>query len=420
MMTKCALQTALAAAAFAAAPAVAQVNFTLYQAGTSDFFTASPAGFTWGSLTDHVTDTASGLVINADTAAQGGGGVGRNASANLDAAVYEIQLTVEALPGNTAASVNVALNDSDAGGSEEYIYSLALPAVGAGPTTITAPASVYSELRPGGTPGDGIQNFGLAQWQIQSAGEAVLNVRVSRVELVQVGEVEEILLADYGAGYSLTFDGGSLALASFPDAYTFTDDAIRIVQPNTDFGNVGTNIALDLPAGQEWELLVSARALPENTAEFFNVVLVDNDGDDSDEGLGDEEWFYAVGFGGLNTETFTEVRIALDDTIFRQQGYNSFFDGDEVPNYGLRQLQIQTGNNTLAVEVDRIAFVRVQDEPSCPADFDGNETVNVNDLLGFLGAFRNQDASADFDGNSAINVNDLLGFLGAFRNGCPE
>src|SRR5690606_25917387 len=38
-------------------------------------------------------------------------------------------------------------------------------------------------------------------------------------------------------------------------------------------------------------------------------------------------------------------------------------------------------------------------EPPVPADFDGNGVVNVNDLLGFLGAFRNQDATADFDGN---------------------
>ncbi len=59
-------------------------------------------------------------------------------------------------------------------------------------------------------------------------------------------------------------------------------------------------------------------------------------------------------------------------------------------------------------------------EDDCPADFDGNGTVNVNDLLGFLGAFRTQDASSDFDGNGTVNVNDLLGFLGAFRNGCPN
>ncbi len=51
------------------------------------------------------------------------------------------------------------------------------------------------------------------------------------------------------------------------------------------------------------------------------------------------------------------------------------------------------------------------------ADFDGNGSVDVNDLLGFLGAFRVGGAGADFDGSGSVDVNDLLGFLGAFRAG---
>ncbi len=54
----------------------------------------------------------------------------------------------------------------------------------------------------------------------------------------------------------------------------------------------------------------------------------------------------------------------------------------------------------------------------CQADFDGDGAADVNDLLGFLGAFRGQSAGADFDGDGAVDVNDLLGFLGAFRRGC--
>lgn len=54
----------------------------------------------------------------------------------------------------------------------------------------------------------------------------------------------------------------------------------------------------------------------------------------------------------------------------------------------------------------------------CPADFDDDGSADVNDLLGYLGAFRTQDAAADFDGSGAVDVNDLLGFLGAFRRGC--
>src|SRR5690606_35496485 len=37
-------------------------------------------------------------------------------------------------------------------------------------------------------------------------------------------------------------------------------------------------------------------------------------------------------------------------------------------------------------------------EPGCIADFDGSGGVDVNDLLGFLGAFRQQDPAADISG----------------------
>ncbi len=53
---------------------------------------------------------------------------------------------------------------------------------------------------------------------------------------------------------------------------------------------------------------------------------------------------------------------------------------------------------------------------ACAADWDGSGAADVNDLLAFLGAFRN--GEADFDGSGGVDVNDLLGFLGAFRQGC--
>ncbi len=55
----------------------------------------------------------------------------------------------------------------------------------------------------------------------------------------------------------------------------------------------------------------------------------------------------------------------------------------------------------------------------CEADWDRSGDVTVDDLLGFLGAFRGEHACADLDGDGQIGVNDLLGFLGAFRQGCP-
>ncbi len=52
----------------------------------------------------------------------------------------------------------------------------------------------------------------------------------------------------------------------------------------------------------------------------------------------------------------------------------------------------------------------------CKADWDRTGSVTVNDLLAFLGAFRNGDA--DYDESGSTTINDLLAFLGAFRTGC--
>ena len=72
--------------------------------------------------------------------------------------------------------------------------------------------------------------------------------------------------------------------------------------------------------------------------------------------------------------------------------------------------------DVLFEELDALAVP--PDEAGCAADMDGDGQATVNDLLAFLGAFRNQGEGSDFDGNGSVDVNDLLGFLGAFRAGC--
>ena len=49
-------------------------------------------------------------------------------------------------------------------------------------------------------------------------------------------------------------------------------------------------------------------------------------------------------------------------------------------------------------------------EPSCPADIDGNQTVNVADLLGLLSNWGPCDGqcAGNLDGNTVVDVNDLL------------
>jgi len=56
--------------------------------------------------------------------------------------------------------------------------------------------------------------------------------------------------------------------------------------------------------------------------------------------------------------------------------------------------------------------------PSCPADFNGDGTVNTLDVLAFLNAWAAGDSSADFDDNGAIDTRDVLAFLNAWTAGC--
>lgn len=54
----------------------------------------------------------------------------------------------------------------------------------------------------------------------------------------------------------------------------------------------------------------------------------------------------------------------------------------------------------------------------CPADFDRDGTLGLNDLVGFVGAFLDQDSRSDFDGNGSIDLLDLIMFSIAFSQGC--
>lgn len=54
----------------------------------------------------------------------------------------------------------------------------------------------------------------------------------------------------------------------------------------------------------------------------------------------------------------------------------------------------------------------------CPADFDRDGMLGLNDLVGFVSAFLDQDPRSDFDGNGSIDLLDLIMFSIAFSQGC--
>lgn len=56
---------------------------------------------------------------------------------------------------------------------------------------------------------------------------------------------------------------------------------------------------------------------------------------------------------------------------------------------------------------------------SCPADFNGDGTLNFFDVSAFLTAFNSMDPSADISGDGMFNFFDVSQFLSAFNAGCP-
>lgn len=54
----------------------------------------------------------------------------------------------------------------------------------------------------------------------------------------------------------------------------------------------------------------------------------------------------------------------------------------------------------------------------CPADFNGDGTLNTLDFLQFLNAWTAQQSAADFNGDGVVNTLDVLAYLNAFNAGC--
>lgn len=54
----------------------------------------------------------------------------------------------------------------------------------------------------------------------------------------------------------------------------------------------------------------------------------------------------------------------------------------------------------------------------CPADYNCNGVINIEDLLTFMGAFGTSNPVIDLTGDDLVNVSDLLIFIAAFGNPC--
>lgn len=62
--------------------------------------------------------------------------------------------------------------------------------------------------------------------------------------------------------------------------------------------------------------------------------------------------------------------------------------------------------------------LRAEVVAACPADWDGDGTLNTRDVLAFLNDWTARDPRADVNGDGVINTLDVLEFLGGWATGC--
>ncbi|MEM7682772.1 MAG: dockerin type I domain-containing protein [Planctomycetota bacterium] len=352
-------------------------------------------------------DTTGGVLslnISTDFDAANGlfGGAGSDivSMPNFDAATVQLEVALTVQPGNVADNLRIVLADSDGPGSgEEFQFFFDLSGVTPGvPTTLTqdllSPGPVFSQPGFGLFPGDGVQNYGLTQIQIQSAfGETnPLIVDVASVKIVDPLDPTLIALTpatQAAAVNNFTFGSFSETGAVDTSNDTFVIDAEVAAGgdfPGTSFGGIGytldTPFDFDTPNA---ELVIDAKLLADNEATAFRILLGDSDGDDSGPGLGSDDFLFDVDTSLLNGVDFTEIVIPLgsgsESAIEQTFGFTN--PGDGLQDFGLVSFQIQAISDSTVDRLNvEVASVSIRPLTATAVDGDANGDGNV-DLLDF-------------------------------------
>jgi hypothetical protein len=120
----------------------------------------------------------------------------------------------------------------------------------------------------------------------------------------------------------------------------------------------------------------------------------------------------------------------FDDDAFIGRGTNTLaafeaFDLDITDAgvvYFIANLRNAAGQdlNSSPAFVSSQSFMRISvAPPPCPADFNGQNGVTVQDIFDFLSAWFAGLPTADFNGQNGVTVQDIFDFLSAWFAGCP-
>lgn len=386
-----------------------------------------------GALTE--TDNSVQITVSAF------GGSGRNMPGAMtipDPIRYQARITARLLPGNGAPSFQLVLADRDGDdsgpglGTENYEYNFQTSLFEEGVYTeaaipLTAPSRVGENFNSTNE-GDGVLNPDITEWFVQSAfGQTdALNIEIKDIVIEPIGSSPSVTLVDFDINAAKT--PGIFTYGSFADGGLFPqDDWLQI--DVSDFGGLGINsgTVYDFEAAST-SLEITGRALPGNMAQNFTLVLIDDDGDDTAAGTGDEEYqfsFSTADFGAMPDGTvpaepgfFTvEQPLTNPGPTFRQQGFNSLFDGDEVQNYGMFQWQFASSfgsTDRFLFDLDTVRLVSIVPAYDFDPDLNQDGSRDFFDLLEFL------ETPVDVTNDGAQDNEDILFFITLLKCACPS
>jgi hypothetical protein len=409
----CALALLLAPCVSTTYAALTYANFDVAQ------FQAN--GFRFGDFNDNFFgnfDVSNGyfaldLTEDLDLANGLFGGVGSDISADFDAESTQLEIMLRVNPDNVATNFRVVLADNDGEGvGEEYQFYIDLASLPLGEFVtvtqpLTNPGPVYRQAGFQLADGDMIQNYGLRQVQIQSefGSTARLNIDVQYVKVVDPEAPENPLLIELTPATYAT-QGQTFTFGTFSDAGVVDQTSGNFVIDTTlsatpaNAGGIGFNgLNVNFDATQ-YQIEVEAKLLPNNTADNFNLVMGDDDGDDSGPGLGSDDYNFLVPTSAFNTSEFSTFTLPLgtgsESSIVTTFGFTN--GGDALQNFGLSQLQIQadaaTTNSGLAIEIARFSIVKIQ---TLEGDYNSDGVVDAADYTVWRDGGSPDDTQAGYD-----------------------
>ena len=116
--------------------------------------------------------------------------------------------------------------------------------------------------------------------------------------------------------------------------------------------------------------------------------------------------------GALNCPTAATAVYACNDD---SAGCGALTSSVSFETTDTQQYWVRIGSKANVGGAGTVTFTCVPSAPPCPADFDGNGSVDGGDLAALLGSWGTcAGCAADIDGNGAIDAGDLAELLGSW------